>query len=279
MSLSPSPSRRFHVVSLQVPFPPDYGGVIDIYYKLKALKKMGYETWLHTFRYDRSRAERSSRQSLLLSAPPVCYPPAFAYPLYCFQSPLFKTSRRPAFRQCPHTVRRSALLRLSIRQTAERPYQISPSTQHRARILQRIIPQDIRVEKTLLRTRSCQIGKIRKDTPACRRHFSDLRERPLLFLVEIPANSGIAASRLSRIRRSSPCRSEGELYPLSRKPFGRREHRSRRIPVTANRPAHTRHIMDIRRKKSPGNTRSAGRTDTRRTTHRQSLGRTNEPPY
>lgn len=39
MSLSPSPSRRFHVVSLQVPFPPDYGGVIDIYYKLKALKK------------------------------------------------------------------------------------------------------------------------------------------------------------------------------------------------------------------------------------------------
>ena len=38
MSLSPSPSRRLHVVSLQVPFPPDYGGVIDIYYKLKALK-------------------------------------------------------------------------------------------------------------------------------------------------------------------------------------------------------------------------------------------------
>ena len=58
MSLSPSPSRRLHVVSLQVPFPPDYGGVIDIYYKLKALKNMGYETWLHTFRYDRSRAEQ-----------------------------------------------------------------------------------------------------------------------------------------------------------------------------------------------------------------------------
>ena len=58
MSLSPSPSRRLHVVSLQVPFPPDYGGVIDIYYKLKALKNMGYETWLHTFQYDRSRAEQ-----------------------------------------------------------------------------------------------------------------------------------------------------------------------------------------------------------------------------
>ena len=56
--MSLSPSRRFHVVSLQVPFPPDYGGVIDIYYKLKALKKMGYETWLHTFQYDRSRAEQ-----------------------------------------------------------------------------------------------------------------------------------------------------------------------------------------------------------------------------
>ena len=131
MSLSPSPSRRLHVVSLQVPFPPDYGGVIDIYYKLKALKNMGYETWLHTFRYDRSRAEQLNE----VSAPPVCYPPAFAYPLYCFQSPLFKTSRRSAFRQCSHTVRRSALLRLSVRQTAERPYQISPNAQHRARIL------------------------------------------------------------------------------------------------------------------------------------------------
>ena len=30
---------KLHVVSFQVPFPPDYGGVIDVYYKLKALKR------------------------------------------------------------------------------------------------------------------------------------------------------------------------------------------------------------------------------------------------
>lgn len=52
----PSPRLRIHVVSLQVPFPPDYGGVIDIYYKLRALKTAGYEVLLHTYQYDRQRA-------------------------------------------------------------------------------------------------------------------------------------------------------------------------------------------------------------------------------
>lgn len=51
-----SPRVRIHVVSLQVPFPPDYGGVIDIYYKLKALKAAGCEVYLHTYRYDRQQA-------------------------------------------------------------------------------------------------------------------------------------------------------------------------------------------------------------------------------
>ena len=34
---------KLHVVSFQVPFPPDYGGLIDVYYKLKALKEAGDE--------------------------------------------------------------------------------------------------------------------------------------------------------------------------------------------------------------------------------------------
>ena len=57
MNLPSSSRQRIHVVSLQVPFPPDYGGVIDIYYKLKALKDAGYEIWLHTFQYRRDQAE------------------------------------------------------------------------------------------------------------------------------------------------------------------------------------------------------------------------------
>ena len=42
---------KLHVVSFQVPFPPDYGGVIDVYYKLKALKEAGCSIVLHTYRY------------------------------------------------------------------------------------------------------------------------------------------------------------------------------------------------------------------------------------
>lgn len=57
MDLPPSPRQRIHVVSLQVPFPADYGGVIDIYYKLKALKEAGYEVWLHTFQYGRGQSD------------------------------------------------------------------------------------------------------------------------------------------------------------------------------------------------------------------------------
>ena len=61
MDLPPSPHHRIHVVSLQVPFPADYGGVIDIYYKLKALKDAGYETWLHTFQYERGQSDELSK--------------------------------------------------------------------------------------------------------------------------------------------------------------------------------------------------------------------------
>ena len=42
---------KLHVVSFQVPYPPDYGGLIDVYYKLKALKEAGCSVVLHTYRY------------------------------------------------------------------------------------------------------------------------------------------------------------------------------------------------------------------------------------
>ncbi len=51
-----SSTCSLHLVSLQVPFPADYGGVIDIYYKLKALKEAGLSVWLHTYQYDRPSA-------------------------------------------------------------------------------------------------------------------------------------------------------------------------------------------------------------------------------
>ena len=42
-----------HIVSFNVPFPADYGGVIDVYYKLKALSDLGIRVALHCFDYGR----------------------------------------------------------------------------------------------------------------------------------------------------------------------------------------------------------------------------------
>ncbi|MDD4406377.1 MAG: glycosyltransferase family 1 protein, partial [Parabacteroides sp.] len=45
-----------HIISLNIPWPPNYGGVIDIFYKLKALHRLGIKIILHAFEYDRSQA-------------------------------------------------------------------------------------------------------------------------------------------------------------------------------------------------------------------------------
>lgn len=44
---------ELHVVSLNVPFPANYGGVIDIFYKIKALSEAGVRVHLHCFDYGR----------------------------------------------------------------------------------------------------------------------------------------------------------------------------------------------------------------------------------
>lgn len=49
------PERFLHIISFDVPWPANYGGVIDVYYKLVALKKAGIKTILHTFHYGRKK--------------------------------------------------------------------------------------------------------------------------------------------------------------------------------------------------------------------------------
>ncbi len=41
------------LVSFNVPFPPDYGGVIDVFYKIKAMSDLGIKVNLHCFEYGR----------------------------------------------------------------------------------------------------------------------------------------------------------------------------------------------------------------------------------
>lgn len=48
-------NKELHIVSFDVPYPPDYGGSIDIFYKIKALYKFGYNIKLHCFQYGREK--------------------------------------------------------------------------------------------------------------------------------------------------------------------------------------------------------------------------------
>ncbi len=50
-------NRHLHIISLDVPWPPNYGGVIDIYYKARALTEAGVKVHLHCFMYGRPPAE------------------------------------------------------------------------------------------------------------------------------------------------------------------------------------------------------------------------------
>lgn len=52
------PGKYLHVVSFDVPFPPNYGGVIDVYYKLKALNQQGVKIHLHCFQYGRAESTK-----------------------------------------------------------------------------------------------------------------------------------------------------------------------------------------------------------------------------
>lgn len=45
--------KHLHIVSFNVPLPANYGGVIDVYYKIKALHQEGIKIILHCFLYDR----------------------------------------------------------------------------------------------------------------------------------------------------------------------------------------------------------------------------------
>jgi len=48
------PSPYLHIVSFNIPYPADYGGVIDVYYKIQALSQAGVRIILHCFKYGRT---------------------------------------------------------------------------------------------------------------------------------------------------------------------------------------------------------------------------------
>lgn len=59
------PDRYLHIVAFDIPYPPNYGGVIDVYYKLRALHQKGIKIILHAFEYP--GRERSSKLEIYCS--------------------------------------------------------------------------------------------------------------------------------------------------------------------------------------------------------------------
>lgn len=49
-------SLKLHIISFDIPYPADYGGVIDVFYKVKALHQLGIKIHLHCFEYHRPPA-------------------------------------------------------------------------------------------------------------------------------------------------------------------------------------------------------------------------------
>ena len=48
-------NRRIHIVSFDVPFEPNYGGILDVYLRAKALKQAGFYIIMHCFDYGRGK--------------------------------------------------------------------------------------------------------------------------------------------------------------------------------------------------------------------------------
>ncbi len=49
--------KHLHIVCLDIPYPADYGGVIDLFYKIKSLHQLGVKIHLHCFTKDRKPQE------------------------------------------------------------------------------------------------------------------------------------------------------------------------------------------------------------------------------
>ena len=53
--------QKINIISFNIPYPADYGGVIDVFYKIKSLCDIGVEIILHTFEYGRMHADELNK--------------------------------------------------------------------------------------------------------------------------------------------------------------------------------------------------------------------------
>lgn len=82
--------KKLHIVSLDNPFPPNYGGIIDIFYQVKALHKIGFTIYLHCF--TREIPEKYDELKAISSA--VYFYPIKEKPFYFFSKLPFSVISR-----------------------------------------------------------------------------------------------------------------------------------------------------------------------------------------
>ena len=72
---------NLHLIAFDIPYPPNYGGVIDIFYKLKALHAEGVKVYLHCYEYARGPSSELDKYAEKV----------FYYPRKTAKSQLFNT--------------------------------------------------------------------------------------------------------------------------------------------------------------------------------------------
>ena len=50
-------NNKLHLIAFDIPYPANYGGVIDIFYKIKSLHKQGIQVILHAYQYGREQSD------------------------------------------------------------------------------------------------------------------------------------------------------------------------------------------------------------------------------
>lgn len=54
-------SKHLHIITPYIPYPANFGGAIDVFHRIVALKELGVRIHLHCFEYDRSQAKELER--------------------------------------------------------------------------------------------------------------------------------------------------------------------------------------------------------------------------
>lgn len=59
--------KHLHIVSFDIPFPANYGGVIDVFYRIKYLSECGLKIHLHCYEYSRNHCHPKELENLCFS--------------------------------------------------------------------------------------------------------------------------------------------------------------------------------------------------------------------